>query len=184
MAPDPLVKQGCLANEASFPNPSPANAACHTWCQWALREIKTLHADVVLMAQRLNGDTSSHTIIGLQSELRQLTYIDEHVLLLRDDPANPIDPVNCLLRSGATFGRCTFPEPPGGDYISNAVSDVATSLRVTLIPTSQWFCSQYECPLVIGNVIIYVAGGHITPVFASLLGPTLSRELNFVTATL
>jgi peptidoglycan/LPS O-acetylase OafA/YrhL len=181
----PLVKQGCQPTQAPFPKPSATEAACRNWYLWALHETSSLKPQAVILAQAyswlgIQGDKRSRTYQGLGLELRDLKRVAPRVVLLQDDPGDPLSPVDCLLANNATLGSCTFQMRPAQTGVYSSVNQIAASHGVKVAPTVQWFCSFETCPLVVGNIVVYVDSGHITKEYATQLQQPLSVVLQGV----
>jgi hypothetical protein len=181
----PLVKEGCQPDHAPFPNPAANVADCRKWYLWALEEISSLKPDAVILAQAyswlgIHGETRTKTYLGLDREFQDLKRLAPHVVLIEDDPGDPLSPVDCLLASNATLGSCTFQMRPAQTDVYSSVSQIATSDGVKVAPTLQWFCSFTACPLVVGNIVVYVDSGHVTNEYATQLQQPLSIVLRSV----
>ena len=50
-----------------------------------------------------------------------------------------------------------------------SVAALAQTHAIGYIDTKGWFCFQNECPMVIGNTVVYWDFGHITKTYASEL---------------
>jgi hypothetical protein len=105
------------------------------------------------------------------------------VALIQDPPAPPGEPVDCILRSGATLGSCAFHLPAAwGPLIEGATRAAAANEGVGFVPTRQLFCSHGTCPMVVRHIIVYMDDrGHISGTYAKWVAPAFARELTRVT---
>jgi hypothetical protein len=51
--------------------------------------------------------------------------------------------------------------------------DVATTHQATFVPTGDWLCTSSECPVVIGNLLVYRDNSHMTTATSLWLEPYL-----------
>ena len=102
------------------------------------------------------------------------------VVVVSVPPFQPKQPVDCLLRHGATMKSC-MAIVPGGQSSRNdvIVTAFARKQRVGLIRPLGWFCARptpkstsYWCPLVVNRTITRFDTGHVTSAYVQeLAGP-------------
>ena len=51
--------------------------------------------------------------------------------------------------------------------------EVAAAHGATFVSTSDWLCSPTECPVIVGDVLVYRDANHITATAATWLAPYL-----------
>jgi len=56
------------------------------------------------------------------------------------------------------------------------VQDAARGRRVPIVDPTPWLCGR-DCPLVVGNVLVYRDSNHLTGAYAAMLGPVLGASL-------
>jgi hypothetical protein len=62
--------------------------------------------------------------------------------------------------------------------IDDAITVAGKSLDgVNVIDLSDYFCSGQTCHSVIGNVLVYADGNHMTTVYSATLAPVISHKL-------
>jgi hypothetical protein len=91
------------------------------------------------------------------------------VILVEDGELLPVQPVDCLLASGATLGSCLVTKSSRALAFNDGIPALAKAKRFGFLRTRGWFCHQGKCPMVIGRTIVYRDGGHITPEYAQKL---------------
>ncbi|HVL54415.1 MAG TPA: SGNH hydrolase domain-containing protein, partial [Vitreimonas sp.] len=55
--------------------------------------------------------------------------------------------------------------------------DAAADAGATFIDPTPWVCPTEPCPAVIGSLLVYFDGGHITSTFSRALAPYLAAVL-------
>jgi hypothetical protein len=173
----PLARKGCVVPSWTgdgYPGETDAAtvSACHAWYSWAIQEAKRLRPDVILMGGCCSGDngavatTIRNTYAATATTLRRFT---RNVILIEDEEGLPIQPVDCLLATGATLRSCTITMPANALAFNNGIPRLAKAKHFGFLKTRGWFCYQDKCPMVVGTTVVYRDGGHITPEYAQKL---------------
>jgi len=172
----PLVKPGCTAIVWSTA-PSVEKAACRAWFAWATTQVSEIKPKAVVLATSYSGDAAhgDPTAIRLSSAgtevaISGLARRSPRLVVLEDIPYPGRSPVDCLLAHGATLASCTFPL---NQYFAGQLDpDVALNAQANgarFMPVLQWFCSDDKCPMVVGNIIAYKDGAHISNTYVTKL---------------
>jgi hypothetical protein len=175
----PLVKSNCNPGVwlgKGFNNtPQDLIDRCHAWYQWAVGQAKTLRPDVTLMtgccggvpayAKRLIADEKR----GFSALGTAMKPFSKSVVLVADNDGVSKQPVDCLLAQGATMRTCTTKWPVARFAFNNGLAKLAKARRFGFLNVRGWFCYQRECPMVVGNTIVYRDTGHITATYALAL---------------
>ncbi len=85
---------------------------------------------------------------------------------------------DCLVQTkGEDFSKCSFPSSDG--HGTPALRQASARVPgVQFVSMNQWICpDQKVCPAVIGDVLVYRQGSHLTNTYVRTLAPILSREL-------
>lgn len=144
---------------------------------------------VVLSASSRNGlvpkaglEPFESAVRGYEEMLRELPTHVEEVIVIRDVPRPRGDVVQCLerLRSDSRrldYGACARPRKQAllADPLAEAAKRVGG--RVHLIDFSNSFCDRDICSPVVGNVLAYRDGHHLTATMAQSFGPKMAAEL-------
>ena len=156
---------------------------CHRWQDRALERVLAPDVQVVVITQwrqhyrLLNGDTarpvrSAEWRDALATTITTLQQAGKQVLLLGDSPfaQQPMD--ECMANRPNTLTRCHF------DLAAHVVPDdmamqqaLATELGATYYDTNPWFCANGECPVVVGNLAVYLDTHHINATYGLFLAP-------------
>lgn len=165
---------------------------CHDWGRAALHEILKIRPDVVLTSQSRGSalpaggtaatpPTQQAMVRGMVSYWRALTAAGIHVVAVLDNPAPPVPAVyECVARHPDALDRCSFDESAGIQR-SGAPSALAAAARVedvTTLDMRDAICpDQDRCAPVIGNVLVYRQGSHLTRTYIDSMEPQLASRL-------
>jgi hypothetical protein len=115
---------------------------------------------------------------GIGAVLSLLHKISDRLAVLEDTPYPGKNTVDCLLAHDATLGKCTTSvSRPWLHTLDPGIADEAKLWDATFVRTNQWFCAGTKCPMVIGNVIAYIDGEHVSQTYARYLARPLGAEL-------
>jgi SGNH domain-containing protein len=187
-----LSKAGCPPAAARLRH-SPSRArhyrACTTWRENALRRIQRERPFLVITAGSTNrrvdeggrhlGRHASDRALGrgYAKTLRRLAAIAPRVVALRDSPRPPFDVAGCVAAHMRDLRRCAFVRPAARtrpDAISRAMARVR---GVTLVDPLPELCPRRLCPAVIGDVLVWRRGAHLTATYTATMWRWLEREL-------
>ncbi len=115
---------------------------------------------------------------GLERAIRAIDEVADHVLVLGDTP-NPLgDPPVCLSDHLDDALACATPTSKALAPRRTATErEVSAATGATFIDPSPWLCPTEPCPAIIGRVLVYRDGHHMTTPFASALAPYLEPLL-------
>jgi peptidoglycan/LPS O-acetylase OafA/YrhL len=117
---------------------------------------------------------------GFASTLRALRGLAPQVVVLRDTPAPALpggEPARaCVQRHADDLGACSTPRNKAlrPDPAAEAAKTVP---GVRLIDLSDAFCTDRECPAVLGNVLVYRDKNHASNTFLRTVAPALRAAL-------
>jgi hypothetical protein len=152
---------------------------CGTWFAQALTRIRALHPRAVIVGQYFDPRIPrSQMLAGVTAEIGALARVVPTVVLMEDPPGHSLNPVDCLLASGATLGSCTFALSAGQREVYAAVERLATAAGAHYVHTLRWFCAANECPLVVGHLIVYWDTNHMTTTYARWLSVPVGATLD------
>jgi peptidoglycan/LPS O-acetylase OafA/YrhL len=163
---------------------------CDAWRERALRRI-TQEEDpsmvvtgslttytVMENGKRLSQDSSEEALEqGYASTLRKLRNTGAEVVVIEDVPHPDKDIPECVSRSLDHLDDCAFPRSKAFDYPPVNARAAAQVEAVHLIDPTPVVCPEKTCPAVIGDVLLYRNGAHLTPTYARSLAPWLGKQL-------
>jgi hypothetical protein len=104
-----------------------------------------------------------------------------HIVILRDTPETPVGTLDCVTRAmdhhERAGPRCAFPRgravaPDPAAVAARRIHDP----RVRLVDLNGYICRRRRCFPVVGGVLVFKDTSHLTPLFATTLGPFLDRR--------
>lgn len=120
---------------------------------------------------------------GLEASMRTLQDLGATVIVLADNPS----PSRSALEAGTSVYECVslVDDYSGCDFPANAGNGTAALKQAAskapgtvFVSLEEWFCPDGKsCPAVIGGVLVYRQGSHITDTYAKSMAPVLSRVL-------
>ncbi len=174
-----LVHEGCTIGIAST-GIDPVGHCGSGWFGMMLHHISDDHPQFLVVAQYFDPRVPpAQMYLGLRQELKAFDRIVPRVVVMEDPPHHPlIDPVDCLLQSGATLGDCTliFPADMNAQYATIA-GIVHSHPSDRYLRTRQWFCADGKCPMVVARMIAFRDTDHISDTYARWLAPAVSHSL-------
>ncbi len=115
---------------------------------------------------------------GLRRAIVAIDEVADHVLVIGDTP-NPVgDPPVCLSDHLDDALACATPASKALGPIRTATERaVSAETGATFVDPSPWLCPTEPCPAIIGRVLVYRDGHHMTTPFAAALAPYLEPLL-------
>jgi peptidoglycan/LPS O-acetylase OafA/YrhL len=157
----PLVELGC--------GPSRYDDQCQSYVEWAVGQVEELHPEVVLIGGEFMffpDGARQGSVDGIGALVEAVMPFTDRVVVIGDPPSQAQQPVDCLLARNATLASCTRAL---SDEQLSVYRDVARTTRrrgAAFLDTIGWFCYQRQCPMVIGNTVVYRDSTHITQTYA------------------
>jgi len=128
--------------------------------------------------KRLPPDASEEAMVaGYASTLKKLRGTGAPVALIEDVPHPTKNIPECVSRSLDHLQRCATPRSKALDY-PKVNTRVALGVEgVRLIDPTPVACTEKKCPAVIGDVLVYRNGAHLTATYVRTLTPWLGKRL-------
>ena len=164
---------------------------CTLWRNQSIAKIIAAKPYVVLVTGTrgfVTSDENGNLIGGLQAApqweagmnrtLAKLKTASPHVVMIMDIPQSKYDPKLCLSQTPESTLACATPlsyaiSPPG----QAEEGKIATQNNVKIIDPTLWVCPTDPCPVVTGNLLIYLDAGHLTATYASALSQLLNTAV-------
>jgi len=126
-----------------------------------------------------SGDLSEDAMRkGLEDAWGKLEDAGIKVAVLSDTPQTGSEIYACVSEHPDDLTACTFDRQHGIDDSGHDVQEsAARAAGVPFIDLNPWICPTETCTPVIGNVLIYRQGSHITKTYIETLAPRLDEEL-------
>lgn len=187
-----IVKSACAFADVNFEREGKLWTDCRQWGKSTLQEILRMKPDLVITSHRAGdalpaGKTHSSDRTpaaleqGLASYWRTMTEAGIPVVALLDNPTPTTAPVyECAASHEKDLRKCAF-DRSGAISISAAPVQRAAAKEVPgveIVDMADTICPDgARCSAVIGNVLVYRQGSHITRTFADSAESRLSAEL-------
>jgi peptidoglycan/LPS O-acetylase OafA/YrhL len=161
------------------------NTACHQWGQAALNDLVTkMRPNVVITSGMPEDGSVGHQQLGPAAyaaegagEAQYWTDLKNHgidVVAIRETPYMGTDEPDCLAKYGRNSPKCNLPaakailpDPP------TVIASRDTGGKVKVVDMNNFICGPQECEPIIGNVLVYLDGRHLTATY----GQTLTKYL-------
>ena len=115
---------------------------------------------------------------GLSATLEQVRPTTEKLLIIGDTPL-PIHQIpNCLSKQPRNVRGCLAPREDSVDVSRVQLEDqVASENDAGFVSVSDWLCGTWECPVIIGNMILYRDNNHISATASRYFAPFLAAVM-------
>ncbi len=162
---------------------------CHQWGVAVLHDlITTIRPDVVITSDLPNTGSTTHPKAGPQGYAdigagmaEYWTQLEDHgisVVPIQETPVMGYTVPDCVATYGASSAKCDVPvakaivQDPPTVY---ATRDMAG--KVKEIDMNDFICEQTRCRAVVGNVLVYFDGHHLTASYSETMAPYLKPRL-------
>jgi peptidoglycan/LPS O-acetylase OafA/YrhL len=189
----PLMKFSCIPVNVTEWRSEEARpfTECDTWREWAYGEIARIKPDRIILSGHLGvplGDVDSGRPLpeketgavfadGAKSALKRLRPLSPRVDVISGTPTLDREPRDCLSGRRATMASCAAPLDPLVEERNRAWKKAAAATGAHWIDVVPWLCDKGTCPLVVGNLIVYRDGSHLTRTYVAALGDLLLQRL-------
>jgi peptidoglycan/LPS O-acetylase OafA/YrhL len=185
----PLMKMGCAPFDVVQLHRGLPHPTCGPFRTWALRQMRDLHPDVILVAYRSllemappDGQSPSEAwSSGATSSLRKLGRLAPRVEVISDVTARDVSPGDCLTAPHSTMATCTQREQAVSTTGNALTRAAAQSSGARFVDVTDLVCAEHRCPLVAGGVVIYRDSSHISLTWSHVVAAELGRRLNLDT---
>jgi peptidoglycan/LPS O-acetylase OafA/YrhL len=164
--------------------------ACHSWGTSVLHSLLTsVHPNVVITSDYPDVATAAHPKVGTPADadigagmVPYWTQLENHgiqVVAIRESPIIGITVPECISRNNGATAKCAVPakkairpSPPV------EVASAAMGGKVPVIDMNSLICAKKICNPVVGNVLVYQDGHHLTATYATTLTSYLETKLD------
>ena len=115
---------------------------------------------------------------GLTTTLEQVRPTTAELLIIGDTPL-PIHQIpNCLSNQPRNVRGCIAPRDESVDVSRVELErEVAGEHDASFVSVSDWLCGTWECPVIIGNMILYRDNNHISATASTYFAPFLAAVM-------
>lgn len=175
-----FIKNSCPYSQTAriFPDAK----SCLVSNRGTARRLIALHPDVIVTAayagsRFVDDGRKWHGTAGFAASWRDLHAEHIPVVVLQDAPQPRTDVVACVSQHYTRPSACAVRR-------GNAVRQhgiVAAAARgvagVAVVDLTDRFCTTRRCPPVIGDVLVYIDGNHLSRTYATTLAPDIAPAL-------
>lgn len=158
---------------------------CEQWRQQMLARIRAEHPALVVLgvARHYNEDYhftpySRQWLAGMTAMVREIHAMSIPVLVMGAIPKPPSDVPTCLSAHLHNVPACTFERQDTvnetGVRAEAAATAAGSGTYLNLIPL---LCTGKQCPVIVGNNLVYRDDNHLTTSYARWLAPVVADQL-------
>ncbi|MBA3952084.1 MAG: acyltransferase [Rubrobacter sp.] len=126
----------------------------------------------------LDRNASNEAVVeGYASTLKKLRGSGAPVAVIEDVPSPGKNVPKCVSRSLDRLQDCAFPRKKALDQPRINVRAAREVEGVSLVDPTPVVCPEKTCPAVIGDVLVYRNGAHLTRTYVNTLTPWLGERL-------
>jgi peptidoglycan/LPS O-acetylase OafA/YrhL len=192
------TKSACAFSAALIALDGKPFTECTEWNTGVMRALTADPPDVVLTSHGAGsayvdpddpeaGATRAAMVAGLRQTWKALTEAGSEVVVLRDNPRPTIASVyECVSENMDNLAACAFERSPADENGGAGAQVVAAKelADVHLVDLNDFICPGEMCPAVIGSVLVYRQGSHLTKTYVDSLTPRLEAALVPITESL
>ncbi len=169
-----IGKPGCFITKL---NKNTSGWPCLSWYEWALQQDREIDPVATLvdfaMFPYSTTQKAGRAVSLVQSVLSKVT----HPVLIEDPPVWTVHSLDCLSKTGATMSTCLQHVSSGRKLLIKDVQKLRARTNVPVIATLQWYCSDYDCPMVVGHTVVLRDESHMSTQYSQELGGLFTDEL-------
>jgi peptidoglycan/LPS O-acetylase OafA/YrhL len=172
-----------IENPAGFGRSGGEYAACDAWNRFAIRRIRQLHPDLVVITQEIRNmpDGGLYTPAqwqnGLEKTFSRLGLPGKRIVILGNIPLLPKSPPQCLSLHPDDVQACDSVPPSFEGQFNQAEAAAAAQSGARYINVTNWFCAT-KCSPVIGKYQVYFDNAHVTATYSLYLASVLDDALH------
>ena len=158
---------------------------CGPWRRNVLAKMKADGVQVVFVAafDRLLDATTRIPVWqkpwrdGLQGTVDTLRAAGITPVLVEDTPWPGQDVPTCLSANRSSVTACNATVTAGVRPDLAEMRDDFARNGVPVLRTRQWFCTDTQCPVIVGNLLVYRDDNHMTVTWSRFIAPLLDESI-------
>ncbi len=162
---------------------------CSEWQQLVLPKIQALNPDLLVVTDQwkpavVDGKKSDIDTVNLwetefPKALSKLKSMSKRLVLISNNPSMQQDSVACASKPNANLGLCASGRNQAGNVQINRIEEeAAKSIGAIFIDAVDLACTDYLCPVVVGNKFVYFDQWHFTATYVKWLTPVVRKAMN------
>lgn len=178
-----MSKGGCSPQIYRIINPQVNReyTECDSWRQSAFAELKKIHPDVLVIADRARREANR---AGAEASFKVFKETGAKLVYMTDTPQPGQNIPDCLATHIDDITPCNRKQWQALEYTEFRAMEreVAEKYGADIIDTTAAFCAADVCPAVIGDQVVYFDNSHITSSYSKSLKPFLKPALEQILA--
>lgn len=163
---------------------------CVTWREAVNKKLALLQPDLVVLAFNGSSDgafgdvpVDQQWITATGQQIKTLREAGSKVLYLEDTPWPKGNVPECLEKNLNLVQSCqrSLSKSTHEEDRRAGLSKIAISSEATVVDPSPWMCAA-SCPVIVGDILVYKDGSHMTETFSRWLAPVVGSEVAKVLA--
>ncbi|MGQ0843785.1 MAG: SGNH hydrolase domain-containing protein [Sporichthyaceae bacterium] len=158
---------------------------CLAWGEWVQEQVEDIDPDLIVTSERtykrpLNRSAEGDAAVwqrGYEKYLQVWAEQARRVLVVRDSPVPRTSVPDCLLNNPNRYSVCAGERakwlPP--DPLVEAAR-VVDPERFRIADLSRYMCTAHQCPAVIGGMLVYRDGSHLSATWIRAFGGFLEPD--------
>jgi peptidoglycan/LPS O-acetylase OafA/YrhL len=182
-----ITKSACGFYDGAIENKDTVYSSCVEWNGAVLEKLTAISPDVVLTSQNpaaaltdpsdATSDTSEETMIdALESHWSALAERGIPVISLLNNPDPRGTVYECVAENLENLSECSF-SSSGSRTPQVQASAAARVPGTSVLDLNDIICPEGMCPAVMGEVLVYRQGSHLTKTFVESTRPILEERL-------
>ncbi|GAA4595669.1 SGNH hydrolase domain-containing protein [Planotetraspora phitsanulokensis] len=183
-----FTKSGCTLTSAKTMKTDGTKQPYTSCAEWNSRLlpylINTEKPDYVITSQVSSSaiDTDGRTtpgamVAGLRKSWSALTRAGMRVIVLADNPDPGMEVYECVAKNPDRLSACAFDRDKAWSAAPIQKRAAAGMAHVSVVDLHDAICPTARCSPVIGNVLVYRQGSHLTATYVKTLTPRLAKAL-------
>ncbi|WP_156044033.1 acyltransferase family protein [Cellulomonas sp. HZM] len=181
-----VLKSSCAFADGAVIRLEERYSDCADWNKDALRTVLEMRPRAVVTSQggfralkdpldARSADTPQAMIDGLASRWAALEAAGIPVVALLGNPGPSQEIYECVAEHLDNLSACTFTAP---ELVADVQREAASRVPgVEILDLNDQICPSGVCPPVIGDVLVYRQGSHLTKTYIDSLEPVLEQRL-------
>ena len=162
------------------------NNFCAPWRASVREHLRNEDVDVVLMSQYYSlKDSVDRAAIKPEVWAAQLGPLLDGLradgiepVVLGDTPDPPDDVPKCVSGRRTSVQSCAPGRPTDADLaVEEVIRSTTVERGVSFLEPRRWLCANEVCPVIVGNLLVYRDGHHLSNRFMKWLTPVVSEVL-------
>ena len=173
-----LTKGGCPTASVAIPTAILAQQ-CPIWRDAAIERMNELEPDLIVMtASHEYPNSGVEWSAGMAETVDRVAPLTSRLVMLGDNPNARDLPSNCL--SSNLFSASVCSNSREAAIVQDRIEieySIATQRSLEFIDTTDWFCTERTCPMMVGDILLYRDATHLSTTASEFMRPVLELAL-------